>query len=475
MSKSKSQATVEPGDPGWLERLPREAGLLACIGLSLFLLSALISFDANDPGWTSSGTGAPVQNLMGPVGAWSADVLLSLFGYVAFLLPWGVCVIGVRLYRAVSIITPVPALARAAAWIVMLASLSALCALHAGVWPSFPPQGGGGIAGQIIGSWFVQALKPLGASLSLLTLFLAAAPLALMFSWIAVIDRVGEAMLRCIPKRRPKVEDADPLLDLINDEPEVRAKPARRESIKRKTPDLGQLLDTDEGETAVDAKLRLGAATPDLDLVSEERAAKPRPLRKPRVDALMGTVFDGDPLPPVSLLDPARQSGKRYTNEELERLSRDVERHLADFGIKTQVVAATPGPVITRFELQPAPGVKGAQITNLSNDLARSLSVSRVRVIEVIEGKPFVGLEIPNTKREMVALREILESPAYKNATSPLSMALGKDIAGNPVSVDLARMPHLLVAGTTGAGKSVAINVMILSMLYKATREQVRF
>ena len=464
-----------PGDPGWLERLPREAGLLACIGLSLFLLAALISFDANDPGWTSSGTGAAVQNLMGLVGAWAADVLLSLFGYVAFVLPWGVCVIGVRMYRGVAVTTPVPTLVRIAAWIVMLAALSALCALHAGVWPSFPPQGGGGIAGQIIGSWFVQALKPLGASLSLLTLFLVAAPLALMFSWIAVIDRVGAVVLRLIPKRRPKQEDADPLLELAdsNGEPEIRIKPARREVARRKAPDLGQLLEEDDSFAV--APLRLGAATPDLDLAAEEPVAKPRVVRKPRLGAVMTAAFDGDPLPPVSLLDPARQSGKRYTNEELERLSRDVERHLADFGIKTQVVAATPGPVITRFELQPAPGVKGAQITNLSNDLARSLSVSRVRVIEVIEGKPFVGLEIPNTKREMVALREILESPVYKNAASPLSMALGKDIAGNPVSVDLGKMPHLLVAGTTGAGKSVAINVMILSMLYKATREQIRF
>ncbi|MGB0956806.1 MAG: DNA translocase FtsK, partial [Panacagrimonas sp.] len=180
-------------------------------------------------------------------------------------------------------------------------------------------------------------------------------------------------------------------------------------------------------------------------------------------------------LPSSNLLDPPRGGGQRYSEEEIERLSRDVERHLSDFGIKAEVVAATPGPVITRFELQLAPGVKGAQVTNLSNDLARSLVVSRVRVIEVIEGKPFVGLEIPNQRREFVMLREILDSASYQSSASPLSMALGKDIAGNPVSVDLGRMPHLLVAGTTGSGKSVAINVMILSMLYKATHEQVRF
>jgi DNA segregation ATPase FtsK/SpoIIIE, S-DNA-T family len=488
LSKSKSQATADAGDPGWLERLPREAGLLACIGLTLFLLAALISFDANDPGWTSSGTGAPVRNLVGPVGALVADVLLSWVGYVGFFLPWGVCVAGVRLYRGAPQGSPVPVVVRVAAWFVMLAALAALCALHAGVWPSFPPQGGGGIAGQVIGSWFVQALKPLGASLSLLTLFIAAAPLALMFSWLAVIDKVGGLVLRVLPKWPAKTVERDPLMELAGEvEPEPAPKPSR--ASRRKAPELGDVPARPEGLGEAEAQLALkgfaddlepidftpglGAATPDIDLAAEDVSPRPRAPRKPKFET--PPTFRGDPLPSVTLLDPPKASGKRYTNEELERLSRDVEKHLADFGIKCQVVAATPGPVITRFEIQPAPGVKGAQITNLSNDLARSLSVSRVRVIEVIDGKPYVGLEIPNTKREMVALREILESPAYKNAASPLSMALGKDIAGNPVSVDLGKMPHLLVAGTTGAGKSVAINVMILSMLYKATREQVRF
>ncbi|MBV8063141.1 MAG: DNA translocase FtsK, partial [Nevskia sp.] len=185
--------------------------------------------------------------------------------------------------------------------------------------------------------------------------------------------------------------------------------------------------------------------------------------------------YDGEPLPPLSLLDPPRPSGKRYTPEDIDRLSRELERHLADFGVKAVVVDAMPGPVITRFELQPAPGVKGVQITNLARDLARALSVSSVRVVEVIEGKSVIGLEIPNQKREMVVLSEVLESTSYQDSPSALTMALGKDIAGNPVAADLARMPHLLVAGTTGSGKSVAINAMILSMLFKSTAEQVRF
>ena len=475
----------QSADTGWLERLPREAGLLACIGLTLFLLAALISFDLGDPGWSSSGGGSPVKNLVGPVGAWTADLLLSMVGYVAFFLPWAVCLVGLRLYRGAKRAAPVSALVRIAAWALMLGALSGLCALHASVWPGFPPQGGGGIVGHIIGSGFVGAVKPLGASISLLTLFLCAAPLALMFSWVRVIEAIGGAVLRILPRGSTVVTSssnaASSLRGLFGS---AAAKLARR------APEIGDPLMQGAGREAVESedeaeaippvvkRSGLGDAAPDIDLAEEEDEAPARARnvrkRKPKLGASRA-VFRGKPLPPVRLLDEAPSGSHRFSPSELEQLSRDVERHLADFGIQTEVVAATPGPVITRFELQPAPGVKGAQITNLSNDLARSLSVSRVRVIEVIEGKPYVGLEIPNQKRDMVMLREILESTSYQNSPSPLSMALGKDIAGKPVSVDLAKMPHLLVAGTTGSGKSVAINVMILSMLYKATHEQVRF
>ena len=193
-------------------------------------------------------------------------------------------------------------------------------------------------------------------------------------------------------------------------------------------------------------------------------------------DGLAGRNLAGEPgLPSLDLLDDPRPGGRRYTVGELNALSRELERHLKDFGVKVTVVNAIPGPVITRFELAPAPGVKGVQITNLSNDLARALSVSRVRVIEVIEGKPYVGLELPNPQREMVGLKEIFAHLSYAEAKSPLTLGLGKDIGGTPASTDLARMPHLLVAGTTGSGKSVAVNAMILSMLFKATPQEVRF
>jgi S-DNA-T family DNA segregation ATPase FtsK/SpoIIIE len=186
-------------------------------------------------------------------------------------------------------------------------------------------------------------------------------------------------------------------------------------------------------------------------------------------------AFTGNPLPPLDMLDPPQPSPLGFSQEDLDRISREVEQHLKDFGVEVKVVAAQPGPVVTRFELQPAPGVKGSQVSNLAKDLARALSVSSVRVIEVIEGKSVIGMEIPNQKRDIVMLSEILNSSAYAGSASPVTLALGKDIAGEPIAVDLARMPHLMVAGTTGSGKSVAINAMILSMLYKATREQVRF
>jgi S-DNA-T family DNA segregation ATPase FtsK/SpoIIIE len=536
--KSKSQATDEYAEAGWLERLPREAALLVCVGLTLFLLAALISYHADDAGWSSSGTGEPARNLIGGVGAWIADVLLSLVGYVAFFLPWAVFVLGIRIYRGETDAPAMPWPVRAFAWLALLPSFAAICALHIGVFGPFPPQGAGGIVGHALSGWLVGLLNPVGASLLLLTVTLATLPLALMFSWVRVLDAVGTMAMRLWASSRNRFEQgasaADEPEDEAGDEPGVETQaeaaetswlrrrriplldrplgaipkenqldlpgveaelepepapvaPRRREPRVSASPLLSEYGVESAGEPVLASGIEAGAepslspavaprmTLPELDPPADA-PRPPRPVRKPaKIEAPVVPPFDGDPIPPLTLLDPPKPSGKRYTPEELDRLSRDVEKHLADFGIKVQAVNAMQGPVITRFELQPAPGVKGAQITNLSNDLARSLSVSRVRVIEVIDGKPYVGLEIPNQKREMVYLREILDSSSYANSTSPLTMALGKDIAGNPMSVDMAKMPHLLVAGTTGAGKSVAINVMILSMLYKATPEQVRF
>ncbi len=181
-------------------------------------------------------------------------------------------------------------------------------------------------------------------------------------------------------------------------------------------------------------------------------------------------------LPSVTLLEEAEPKNEttHYSSSKLESLSREVEARLLEFGVPVHVVGVYPGPVITRFEMELAAGIKVSKITGLAKDLARALTVTRVRVVEVIPGKSVVGLEIPNEYRELVRLREILESLEYTESTSHLSLALGKDIAGEPIVVNLAKMPHLLVAGTTGSGKSVGINVMLLSLLYKAMPKDVR-
>lgn len=493
-------------ESSWVERLPYEVALLACVGVALFLLITLVSYQAGDPGWSTSGDGNTIRNLGGVVGAWLANRLLSYVGYVAFLLPWAVLWLGLRLFRGGEpLAMHVPAGVRAAAWLVSICSLAGLAHLYVHQLPNWVPEGSGGIAGILLSEFLTKILNPVGASLALLTLFAVALPLAMIFSWLAVLEAIGARVQRLFQRARarraaraepaPEFEE-DELEEAIVPEPVVVKETRRRKGTvtTRIEPQFdfetpAEPLSSSRGKTApvvtaMEAVAsRISALGPDVDELATDasavtRAALSKPLstphKSPKPASIKVPTYDGNPLPPLDLLDPPKPSGKRYTPEDIERLSREVERHLGDFGVEAQVVDAMPGPVITRFELLPAPGVKGSQITNLSKDLARSLSVSSVRVVEVIEGKSVIGLEIPNQKREMVSLSEILESPSYTNSASPLTMGMGKDIAGNPLAVDLARMPHLLVAGTTGSGKSVAINAMILSMLFKSTADELR-
>jgi S-DNA-T family DNA segregation ATPase FtsK/SpoIIIE len=452
-----------------LERLSREAALLVLFGIALSLLLALFSFHPDDPGWSSTGAGDGVRNLFGPVGAWVADVLLSLFGYVALIAAVGNLLLLLRSWRRVG----QPEVAEAAApifrpngWLRVLAAIfalaagAALCAMHIAANPDLVPQGAGGILGSELAVVLQGSLNAVGATLLLLIVLAAALPMAGLFSWLSLFEAVGTRVLAglgalgaLLARRRerpeappaaarpsaPATERAAPQVDT-----EVPAPKSRRAKRKAKQDKRAPGQQEEQLSLGIDAKAEVPA-------------------------------FTGDPLPPLALLDPPKPSKQGYTSEDVERISRDLERHLKDFNVTAEVVEAQPGPVVTRFEVQPAPGVKGSQITNLSRDLARALSVSSVRVIEVISGKSVVGLEIPNQHRDVVSLSEILNSNEYRNLSSPLTMALGKDIAGRPMVVDLGKMPHLMVAGTTGSGKSVAINTMILSMLYKATHEQLRF
>ncbi|MBV8063878.1 MAG: DNA translocase FtsK 4TM domain-containing protein [Nevskia sp.] len=529
-------ATTAPAENGWIERLPREAAFLACTGLALFLLVALVSFHPDDAGWSSSGLGGASRNLAGSAGAWLANGLLSFLGYVAFLLPWSVLWLGLRLFRGHDGPSHFPVAVRVGAWIIALLSLSALAAMYLGPAGRWLPQGSGGIAGSLLSSGLIKVLNEVGATLLFLTLFVAALPLAMIFSWLTVLDALGGRVLGLFQRAREKralaaaAKGAAPAASVAPEGLEATLapaeagaeKPRRRRALLKGEEEFDFAAPPPAAAEAVApapepvrqeptrpvrAELPAARAEPRPEPVAEARAepqravsvapslvpepaegpgiapdrplppkAVPKPKRSLKGDEPQVPAYDGsDPLPPIELLDAPRPSGKRYTPEEIERLSRELERHLADFGVKATVVDAMPGPVITRFELQPAPGVKGVQVTNLAKDLARALSVASVRVVEVVEGKSVIGLEIPNHKREMVMLREVFEAPAYQDSASALTIGMGKDIAGNPVAADLAKMPHLLVAGTTGSGKSVAINAMILSMLYKSTAEQVRF
>jgi len=458
MSKSKTHAVAE--GPTRLERSLREAVLLTSAAVTIYLLLALFSYDATDPGWSSTGIGGSVSNLGGVVGAWVADVVLSLFGYVGFVLPWLIFAGGVIHYRSSNgagrLIDSVTA--RLVASVFLLLGACGLAAAHDLGDPAALPQGSGGMLGAVMATELGKVLGTVGSTLMFLTILVAAAPLALAFSWLAVMDAIGGGLFRLVGRARSRLAERS---EQRKADKQARAsKPAPAPTPKPAPPPV------ESKKAKRKAKKKMAPAV-------EPASQLPLPMDAEQSGAEV-PAFAGNPLPSTEMLDPPRASTHAYTAEELDQMSREVETRLAEFGVTVEVVAATPGPVITRFELEPAPGVKVSQVSNLAKDLARALSAVAVRVVDVIPGKSVIGLEIPNQHRELVALRGILEAPGYERSDSPLTMALGKDIGGQPVVANLGKMPHLLVAGTTGSGKSVAVNVMILSMLYKASARDVR-
>jgi S-DNA-T family DNA segregation ATPase FtsK/SpoIIIE len=426
----------------------RESALWLCAGIAVILFLALASYHATDPAFSVSGDSQMVQNRMGPAGAWFADTAYLLFGRPAYLFPALVLLAGVLVFRGRNVYgraSRAALLWRGGGFILTLASSCGLATLH-----FFTPdlrETAGGIVGQLVGMGMEQILGLLGATVLLLVIWLAAVSLATGVSWLAVMDKTGRGVLAAIGAIEMTVGRVQVWLE------GRRAKQQRHELVSRSR------------SVASPIALRI---EPSFDPVEpSDRLERERqvPLFEPPASA---------ELPALALLDdpPPREGG--YSQESLEAMSRLVELKLADFGIEVAVVSVHPGPVVTRFELKPAAGVKVNQITNLSKDLARSLSTVSVRVVEIIPGKPYVGLEIPNEVRELVSLGEIVKSRTYDDLKSPLTLALGKDIGGQPVVADLAKMPHLLIAGTTGSGKSVALNAMVLSLLYKASPEHVR-
>jgi S-DNA-T family DNA segregation ATPase FtsK/SpoIIIE len=457
----------------------REGILIATAAIALFLLLAIFTHTNSDPAWSQVKHATEVINLGGRAGAFLSDFLLYLCGYLAYLFPF-ILFYGAYLYFRYTALLETEEeylshfiLLRITGFIFIFVSGCALAALH---WYLDPPRlSGGGLLGQWVGIGMLGFFNSLGANLILSALFIAGLTLFTGLSWLQAADYLGEQVWALAAKCRnftARVDDwvmtADSKEELIEVAERGRKKAAP--PIVRSEPKI-------DWDTLQDAELVADEEEPFI--MTRTEVVKQRVMPTSKKVRKQGTVaFDealAGTLPPLTLLDmPDTSRVRGYTNQELEAISREVELRLQDFGIAVKVVAVHPGPVVTRFELQLAAGTKVSRITTLAKDLARSLSVVSVRVVEIIPGKSVIGLELPNQDREIVRLREILASREYENMVSPLALAMGKDIAGHSVVVDLAKMPHLLVAGTTGSGKSVGLNAMLLSLLYKATPEQLR-
>jgi DNA segregation ATPase FtsK/SpoIIIE, S-DNA-T family len=437
--------------PPRLAALAREAWWLVLVLVALYLALVLVTYDKLDPGWSHSTGSEDVHNAGGHFGAWMADVLLYLFGlsaywwvvFLLFAIHWG--------YRRLETSEPADRrsfLVACSGFLSLLLASASLEALRTHALDLPLPLGPGGILGISIGDLFARWFGVTGGALSLL--FIGAIGLSLFsgLSWLDVSEKLGEWLERGWAFALARFEAA-------RDRKIGEEAASRREEI------------VEEEKKKLDEHEPVRIEPPELEIRKSSRVAREK--QKPLFEDLPDS-----PLPPLHLLDEAAGDVQVLSAETLEYTSRLIEKKLLDFGIEVKVVAAQPGPVITRYEIDPAVGVKGSQIVNLVKDLARALSVVSIRVVETIPSKSYMGLEIPNPKRQVVRLSEILSSQVYADLASPLTLALGKDISGKPVVADLARMPHLLVAGTTGSGKSVAINAMILSLLYKATPNEVR-
>src|SRR5262245_7652164 len=437
--------------PAKLASLVREAKWLVLVALALYLLLVFSTFHRADPGWSHSATDATVRNAGGLVGAVVADFLLYIFGASAYwwivlclyLVVWG--------YRGIEsrrLVDRRPLAIAFSGFLLLLFSSAALEALRFHSLGFELPFAPGGLVGTAAAKILSSSMGFTGATLLLLTLFAVWFSLFTGVSWLAVSEAVGHGLeagyarvIQAWDRRRDRKLGA-----LAREERTL-------------------VVQTEKRREEDHPPLRIEPAISEIK--KSERVQKEKQV--PLFEELPDT-----PLPPLKLLDEASREGAEVGPETLQFTSRLIEKKLSDFGVAVKVLAAYPGPVVTRYEIEPAVGVKGSQIVNLVRDLARALSVISIRVVETIPGKSCMGLEIPNPRRQIVKLTEILSSQVYADMGSPLTLAMGNDSAGNPLVADLARMPHVLVAGTTGSGKSVAINAMILSLLYKAPPSQVR-
>lgn len=510
-----------------------EAGVIITCTLAVFLLMALLSFHPADPGWSQAGISNTVHNLMGSSGAWLADVLLFLFGWLAFSIPFVLFICAWWLFSHLHVIERVDYLSLALKLVGCCFLLLGFTGLASMNFNDFFTMSAGGVIGDIISAGLVEYFGFVGATLILLAFFSVGFTWLTAISWLDIIDNLGALIVNSsrkmtnIPKHLPRIGTSQ-------SEGMNQQRPQNQWSHDNRNGDPSSFYKNNEQEAA-DQDFQDGDKANDHDGHRHEKEegtsgieitsvrAEPEPDPTQRYDAdikIPQQIFDPAPqsnadehrtdehqdtesearskttktappssvskheqvvgssstvgLPSFDLLERAGDKSHPITAEELDAAARLVELKLSDFGVDAKVTDVLPGPVITRFELELAPGVKVSKITALAKDLARSLLATAVRVVEVIPGKSVIGIELPNKNREVVRLSEVLSCEDFQKSNSHLTMVLGADISGEPVVVDLGKMPHLLVAGTTGSGKSVGVNVMILSLLYKSTPDEVR-
>ena len=436
----------------------QESRWLALVALAAFLGLALSGYHRDDPGWSHAVHSVTLHNPAGRAGAWMADLMLYVFGISAWW--WIVLLVamvwwGYRRLDGLRTGDRRPLYIALAGFFVLIIASSSLEALRFYTLKMQLPleHGAGGMLGIEISKAAVRYLGYTGATLTLLACLALGWSVFSGMSWISAAERFGGLL-------EAAYSGAGGLFERWQDRRIGREVAREREAVVE--------VEKKRVETHEPIFIEVPVPVAPLPPKVEKR------IERERQTPLFPEAVEGGLLPPLHLLEPAPPQTDRVSPETLEYTSRLIERKLADFGVQVQVLAAYPGPVITRYEIEPAVGVKGAQIVNLAKDLARALSMVSIRVVETVPGKSCMALELPNPKRQMVRLSEIISSKAYHDMNSPLAMTLGKDIGGQPVVVDLGKMPHLLVAGTTGSGKSVGINAMILSLLYKLSPDQCR-
>ncbi|WP_019556682.1 DNA translocase FtsK [Thiomicrorhabdus arctica] len=514
----QAEAAVSSENVSTLQRfgwILKDGVVLSSIGLAFFLFIVLFSYTPQDPGFDSVGAVHNIHNYGGKTGAWLSSMILYIFGIFGFLIPFGIVFAGwvtlkIRTGNELDYLRFILSLF---GLLLLITAGSGLANLYLN--PNMAliqlPYSAGGVWGYEFSNWLVGAVDLLGATLMLLVLFAVAFSMLSSCSWLTIIESTGhkawlladylrglvkgrviqpgrfKSTVQSLKERKSEVRQNlpsvtskvvnNPLKEIIAKQL-AKAKGLSNGGLKELgTPNHPKSADVKadihlEGDSKIPAQNR-GKPSLDAPVSDSDNKTAVRVGEKQAPNTTLPFVPSGD-LPGLDLLDPPMLYEEGFSKEELAALSLLLEQRLLEFGVTAQVESVQPGPVVTRFEILPAPGVKVSQINNLAKDLARVLSVQSVRVVDVIPGKAVVGIEIPNEQREIVSFSDVLASDEFQSASSPLSIALGKDIAGKPVVADIGKMPHLLVAGTTGSGKSVGVNSMILSLLYKSTPEQVR-